>query len=72
MKAIGEDEVNEILNRRSRQYLCFNHKYENRNGQLYIFVKTLTGKTITIDVNLDYKIVELKDLIFESEGIRPR
>jgi len=38
---------------------------------MQIFVKTLTGKTITLDVNSDDYIDEVKEYIFEKEGIEP-
>ena len=41
----------------------------NNNSHYQIFVKTLTGKTITIDVNKDITIFELEILIEFKEGI---
>ena len=34
-----------------------------------IFIKTLSGKTITIDVNNNISILELKEMIYKKEGI---
>ena len=36
-----------------------------------IFVKTLTGKTITLNVNFQMPIGIVKQLIFDKEGIPP-
>ncbi len=36
-----------------------------------IFVKTLTGTTLTIDISPDDTIETLKDIIHEKEGIDP-
>ncbi len=33
-----------------------------------VFVKTLTGKTITVSINLDSMVEQLKQSIFEMEG----
>jgi len=38
---------------------------------MQIFVKTLTGKTITIDVTTDDTIEIVKDLINYHENIKP-
>ena len=38
---------------------------------MQIFIKTLTGKTITLDVEPYYTIEEVKSLIQEHEGINP-
>jgi len=40
-------------------------------GSMQIFIKTLTGKTITLDVDPDETIEDVKDKIFRSEGISP-
>jgi ubiquitin len=36
-----------------------------------IFVKTLTGRTITLDVTQDERIESVKQKIQDKEGIRP-
>ena len=38
---------------------------------MQIFIKTLTGKTITLDVEPYYAIEEVKSLIQDHEGINP-
>ena len=38
---------------------------------MQIFIKTLTGKTITLDVEPCYTIEEVKSLIQDHEGINP-
>ena len=38
---------------------------------MQIFIKTLTGKTITLDVEPYYTIEEVKSLIQDHEGINP-
>ena len=40
-------------------------------GSLQIFVKTLTGKTIVIDVDLDFQIADVKSKVQDREGIPP-
>jgi len=40
-------------------------------GGMQVFVKTLTGKTISIDVEPDESIESLKAKIQEKEGIAP-
>ena len=38
---------------------------------MQIFVKTLTGKTVTIDVRVSDKISKVKDAIFAKDDIPP-
>ena len=38
-------------------------------GGMQIFVKTLTGKTITLDVEATDKIIDIKSKIKDKEGI---
>ena len=40
-------------------------------GGMYIFVKTLNGKTITIEVNPDEEVSKIKAKIKDKEGIPP-
>lgn len=42
---------------------------ENSGGSKQIFIKTLQGKTMTLDVNNNDSILSIKDKIFEKEGI---
>lgn len=42
-----------------------------KHTTMQIFVKTLTCKTITIDVKQTYKINKIKALVFHKEGIPP-
>ena len=48
-------------------------KYDNTNYSQQIFVKTLTGKTITINVDVSkHRVLDVKMFIFYKEGIPPR
>jgi ubiquitin-like protein Nedd8 len=38
---------------------------------MQVKVKTLTGKEITIDVELTYTILRIKEVVEEKEGIPP-
>ena len=39
------------------------------SSEMQIFVKTLTGKTISMDCTIDTKIEEIKKSIQEQEGV---
>ena len=52
----------------SKIYLGFNHEKIGPGYQ--IFVKTLTGKVISLEVHSAYSIELLKEIIFEKENIR--
>lgn len=41
-------------------------------NSVQLFVKTLTGKTLTLDVNSSTTILEVKTKVQEEEGIPPR
>jgi len=40
-------------------------------GGMYIFVKTLNGKTITIEVDAEEEVIKIKNKIKDKEGIPP-
>lgn len=46
-------------------------KAKDDGGEMQIFIKTLTGKTITLDVDPPYTIEEVKAKIQKLEGIPP-
>lgn len=46
-------------------------KDRSGGGSMQIFIKTLTGKTITIEADADYTIEEVKQKIQDKEGIPP-
>ena len=47
------------------------HSVMGLRGGMCIFVKTLTGKTITIEVSPDEQISKIKEKIKDKEGIPP-
>ena len=41
------------------------------SGEITLFVKTLTGKTLTFYVDVSISVEELKEMIQDKEGIPP-
>lgn len=41
------------------------------SGEITLFVKTLTGKTLTLYVDVSISVEELKEMIQDKEGIPP-
>ena len=48
------------------------HNEKNKGGKMQIFVKTLTGKTITLDVEPTYDIFDARYVIYRRENIPVR
>ena len=48
-----------------------NAKFFDLRGGMQVFVKTLTGKTISVDVEPDESVESLKAKIQEKEGVPP-
>jgi ubiquitin C len=64
--------VHVLLRLRSRRLLRTDEPpSDEASCPMHIFVKTLTGKTITLDVTLASTIKEVKEKIQEKEGIPP-
>ena len=47
------------------------HSVMRLRGGMCIFVKTLTGKTISIEVSADEEVCKIKEKIKDKEGIPP-
>lgn len=52
-----------------KRYIVLEEKYLNQKDWVQIFVKTLTGKTLTCDISLDATIEDLKYVVYNKEGI---
>ena len=55
----------------TKHILCVSFTPIGRETGMQIFIKTMTGKTITLDVNSSSKIESVKDDIQRNEGIPP-
>lgn len=47
------------------------HPAMRLRGGTSIFIKTLNGKTITIEVSLEEEVIKIKEKIKDKEGIPP-
>jgi hypothetical protein len=77
-----EDDTQEVKNKRIDifkqlyykhfQILQYHDKYQEKeySTPITLFIKTVTGKNITIEISLDCNVAELKNLIYLKEKIQ--
>ena len=54
-----------------RQFMRTTRIDNGNEGSMQLFVKTLTGKTITIEVNPTTSVTDMKRIVGDKEGIPP-